>query len=109
MIKRGIFQGDSLSLLLFWLTIDPFSKILNYLNTGYDLNKSRGGKDNERVNHLFFMHDLKLYADLEEKLEELVRIFHRFSSYICMEFGLDNCAKITMNIRKKVTLEGIEV
>ena len=102
-IKRGIFQGDSLSPLLFCLTIDPLSKILNSLDTGYNLGRGRSRKENKRVNHLLFMDDLKLYADSEEKLEELVRTVHRFSNDICMEFGLDKCAKSTVKKGKKVT------
>ena len=36
-IKRGIYQGDSLSPLIFIMTIDPLTKLLNKSNTGYNL------------------------------------------------------------------------
>ena len=36
-IKRGIFQGDSLSPLLFCIAIDPLSKILKSSSNGYNL------------------------------------------------------------------------
>ena len=36
-IKRGIYQGDSLSPLIFIMTIGPLSKLLNNSNTGYNL------------------------------------------------------------------------
>ncbi|XP_068205180.1 uncharacterized protein T26G10.4-like [Palaemon carinicauda] len=55
------------------------------------------------------MDDLKLYADTGEKLEELIRTVHRFSSDICMDFGLDKCAEISIKKGKKVTSEGIGV
>ena len=34
-IKRGIFQGDSLSPLIFCLTLDPLSKLIKQENIGY--------------------------------------------------------------------------
>ena len=53
---RGLFQGDSLSPLLFCLSIMPLSHVLRSI----DSYKSRsfGG----RVTHLLFMDDLKVYA-----------------------------------------------
>ena len=63
-IKRGIFQGDSLSPLLFCLTIDPLSKLLKKQNIGYNIGKIRGDDAMKQVvSHLLFMDDLKLYAD----------------------------------------------
>ena len=55
-IKRGILQGESLSPLLFVLTLIPLSLILRKVKAGYDLGRNMGV-----VNHLFFMDDLKLY------------------------------------------------
>ena len=40
-IQRGIFQGDSLSSLLFCLIMDPLSKIIKEYDIGYDLGKSK--------------------------------------------------------------------
>ena len=51
-IKRGIFQGDSLSPILFALTWIPLSVILNKSKEGYSL-----GKDRAKLNHLLFMDD----------------------------------------------------
>ena len=55
-IKNGIFQGDSLSPLLFCLALAPLSNLLNNTNMGYTVYE-------ERLNHLFYMDDLKLYAE----------------------------------------------
>ena len=63
-IKKGIFQGDSLSPLLFILAIDPLSRALNRMNTGYNLNKRQ--EKPSTVNHLLFMDDLKLYNSKEQ-------------------------------------------
>ena len=41
-VKRGIFQGDSLSPLLFCIAIDPLSKLIKKESTGLSsLGKSR--------------------------------------------------------------------
>ena len=102
-IQRGIYQGDSLSPLLFCMTIDPLSKMLKSKNIGYNLGKVRGERTEiELISHLLFMDDLKLYAENDEKLNELVQIVHNFSKDICMEFGLDKCSKCTIRKGKKV-------
>ena len=55
-IRRGIFQGDSFSPLLFEITLLPLTHVLREIGMGYQLEKN-GAK----VNHLFCMEDLKLY------------------------------------------------
>jgi hypothetical protein len=35
-IQRGIFQGDSSSPLLFWISLIPLTEQLKRLNTGYE-------------------------------------------------------------------------
>lgn len=42
------------------------------------------------------------------KIKRPVRTIHRFSNDICMEFGLDKCAKRTMKKGKKITSDCIE-
>ena len=87
-IKCGIFQGDSLSPLLFCLALIPLSNELN--NTGY------GYKIFDRtINHLFSMDDLKLFAKNDQDLEGLLNTVKEFSNDIDMEFGLDKCAKVS--------------
>ena len=56
-IRRGIFQGDSLSPLLFVLVIIPLTLVLKQTKISHELEK--GGK---KINHLLFMDDLKLFA-----------------------------------------------
>jgi len=85
-IKRGIFQGDSLSPLLFCMALIPLSNELNNTQYGYKIY-------NKVINHLFYMDDLKLYAKDDQDLEGLLTTVKQFSQDIGMEFGLDKCAK----------------
>ena len=49
---RGIFQGDSLPVLLFILCVNPLSFLLNKLQ-GYRIGKN--GNRNRNISHLFFV------------------------------------------------------
>ena len=66
-IKRGIFQGDSLSPLLSILIMLPLTLVLQKMTAGY-----RFAKDMIPVNHLLFMDDLKLYGASKDHLDSLV-------------------------------------
>ena len=52
-----IFQGDSLSPLLFVLCMVPLSFVLKRSNDGYEWFGS-----GSKINHLLFMDDLKLFG-----------------------------------------------
>ena len=52
-IKRGIFQGDSFSPILFVLALIPITLVLRKSKMGYKLSK-----DGPVINHMFFMDDL---------------------------------------------------
>ena len=99
-IRRGIFQGDSLSPLLFCMAIDPLSKLLSKDQGGYNLSAGRQRDPAKRVNHLF-MDDLKVYGSNNIQLCHLLRIVHTFSQDIGMRFGLEKCAKCTLRQGKK--------
>ena len=101
-IKNGIFQGDSLSPLLFCLALAPLSNLLNKTNMGYTVYE-------ERLNHLFYMDDLKFYAKNDEKLEGLFHTVKMFSDDIDMEFGSDKCAKATLKRGKLKETSSIEI
>ena len=67
-IRRRIFQGDSLSPILFVLCLIPLSALLDGMGDGYKLGKDRG-----KLNHLLFMDDLKLYAKMKKSLTHFYR------------------------------------
>jgi hypothetical protein len=62
-IQRGIFQGDSLSPLLFCICLLPLTEQLNKLDTGYEEHTSK-----IKISHLLYMDDLKLIAKSEEEI-----------------------------------------
>ena len=79
-IKRGIFQGDSPSPLVFVLALIPLSLILRKAKAVYEFSESK-----EKINHLLFMDDLKLYSRSEKGLDSLVQTVRVFSEDIGMD------------------------
>ena len=103
-VKRGIFQGDSLSTLLFVLSMVPLSLILKKVNACYKWEKKE-----YKLNHLLFMDDLKLYAKSEEQTNTLERTVYVLSTDIGMEFRIKKCGILTMKRGKIVKSEGIKL
>ena len=101
-INRGIFQGDSLSPLLFCLALAPLSSLLNESSYGYEIY-------GQKVTHLFYMDDLKTYARDDEHQTGLLKIVKTFSDDIQMEFGLDKCAKVTFKRGRLTETTNIEL
>ena len=66
-IQRGIFQGDTLSPLLFIIAMMPLNHILRKCTARYKLSRSQ-----EKINHLMHMDDIKLSAKNEKELETLI-------------------------------------
>ena len=65
-IKRGIFQGDSLSPLLFTMSLNPLSKELQKTGYGYQVDEQT------KINCLFYVDDLKLYGTSDKQLTGLI-------------------------------------
>ena len=102
-IKRGIFQGDSVSPLHFIISLLPLSFLLNQHNLGYSLDCKGGPSISHRL------YDLKLYASSEEDMEKLVNTTSEFSDDIKMEFGLDKCASVKITKGSKTVFSGISL
>ena len=103
-IRRGIFQGDSLSPLLFVVCLIPLSLILRKTKGKYQLSK-----EGESINHLFFMDDLKLYGSDERQIDSLINTVRVFSNDIRMAFGLKKCGLVLMKRSKVVKYEGVDL
>ena len=103
-IKQGIFQGDSLSPLVFVFTLIPLSLIFRKAKAAYEFSESK-----EKINHFLFMDDLKLYSRSEKGLNSIVQIVHVFSEDIGMEFGIVKWAMLVLQKGKIVKSVGIEL
>ena len=90
---RGILQGDTLSLLLFALSVNP----LSYLLSKEDGFKLAVGKLKLNLSHLFFVDDLKLFTTTRDKLLKLLGIVTQFSNdvecYLGNQSALINVSK----------------
>lgn len=81
-INSDIFQGDSLSLLLFCIALAPLPSLSNEDNYMYKIS-------NAIITHLFYMDDLKIYAKSNEDQKDLLNTAKGFSDDIRMKFGLN--------------------
>ena len=101
-IRRGIFQGDSLSMLIFVICMIPLSMVLRKAKTGYVLG-------DVKVNQLLFMDDLKIFAKNKTEIESLLSTVKVISHDIGMEFGVKKCRVAIMKRGKLVESEEINL
>ena len=102
-IRREIFQGDILSSLLFMIYMIPLTHLLRKAKARSILG---GG---EKMNHLLFMGDFKLYGKSENKIKELLSTVEIFSQDIGMEFGIKKCGVIIINRGKVQSTDEIKL
>ena len=91
----GIYKGDSLSVILFGLALNPLSHLLRSTK-GYAYGKNR----QHQHTHSFLVDDLKLYASDINTVKRL-EIVTTFSKDIGMKFGEEKCA--FLQIEKGIT------
>ena len=103
-IQRGIFQEDAPSPLQFIIAMMPLNHILRKCATGYKLSRSQ-----EKINHLMYMDDIKLFAKNEKELETLIHAVRIYSQDIGMEFGIEKWAMHVMKSGKRHITDGIEL
>ena len=103
-IQRGIFQGGALSPLLFIIAMMPLNHILRKCAAGYKLSRSQ-----EKINHLMYMDDIKLFAKNEKELETLKYAVRIYSQDIGMEFSIEKCAMLDMKKGKRHMTDGIKL
>ena len=101
-IKRGIFQGDSLSFRIFTVCMIPLTKILQDAKAGYTLG-------DVKINHLFFMDDLKVYGKDKAETASLVSTVQLISQDIGTEFGIKKCGVVVLKRGKLCQSEGVKL
>ena len=90
--------------LLFVIVIMPLHHILVKCTAEYKLSKSQ-----EKINHLMYMDDIKLFAKNEKELETLKETVRIYSQDIGMEFGKEKCAVLAMKSGKQHMTEEIKL
>ena len=90
-IRRGIFQGDSFSPLLFVIALLPLTHILRETGMRYQLQNNEA-----KVNHLLFMNDLKLYGKNAKEIGSSIKTVWQCSEDIKIEFGILKCAIVAL-------------
>ena len=103
-IQRGIFQGDALSPLLFIIAMMPLNHILRKCIAGYKLSGSQ-----EKINHLMYMDDIKLFSKNEKELEIFIHAVRIYSQDIGTESGTEKCAMFVMKSGKRHMTDGMEL
>ena len=99
---RGIFQGDSLSPLIFIVALNPLSLIINRRCKGYKLGDIY-------ISHLWYMDDLKGYTDSHINLCKMANLIESMSNDIGMEFGLSKCKCVSIAKGKYCKSGGIKL
>ena len=94
-INTGIIQGDSLSPLLFLITMQLVSAELNK-RSGFEFEIKDNNKTKViKVNHMLFVDDLKLYGKTSRELEELLKTTERTLE----------CMNLKINVNKSSILK----
>ena len=86
--QTGVSQGDCMALILFILTVNPLSFLLN----------------KQFISHLFFLDDLKTYAQDIQEAKLQLDLITTFTKDINMQFCSDKCAYIYIERGKQVSL-----
>ena len=95
-IKSGIFQGDSLSPLLFCICLFPLTNILNRTKLGVPISRNKN-KNKKTINHLLYMDDIKIFAKGKKNMDRMLNLLQTFTNDITMKLNIQKCAIISVN------------
>uniref|UniRef100_H2ZXX1 Reverse transcriptase domain-containing protein n=1 Tax=Latimeria chalumnae TaxID=7897 RepID=H2ZXX1_LATCH len=91
-----------MSPMLFTIYLLPLTTLLKKSGLGFTIH-------NVTISHLLYMEDLKLCAKSNKDMLALTKIVKTFSKDICMQFGLDKCATVTINRGQVVRGDGLKL
>ena len=77
--------------MLFLVTLIPVTIILRTLKQEHSF-----GKGKERLNHLLFMDDLRLFGSNDNEINSLVKVVKIVSGDIGTKYGFDKCVVLKM-------------
>ena len=89
--RRGIFEGNSHSPLVFCIALTVLTNELNRADCGYQVHGTE-----RKISHLLYVDDLKLLGTNENDLKNEMKIVQTISKDINMNFGLEKCARICL-------------
>ena len=94
----------ALSPLRFIIAMMPFNHILRKCTAWYKRRRSQ-----EKINHLMYMDDIKLFAKKRKVLETLIHAVRIYNQDIGMECGIEKCAMLVMKRDNRHMTEGMEL
>lgn len=83
----GIYQGDALSPLLFCITLNPPSKIINKAGYRYTL------QNIANISHLLYIYVFKLYARGKRDIDSFIHMIRIYSKDSGVSFRLEKCSR----------------
>ena len=92
-IRRGIFQGDSMSPLIFCMCLFPLTNLLNRTKIGVSISNRK----EKKINHLMYMDDIKIYANGDKNMSRLLNLLQKFNEDVNMTLGVEKCATLRIN------------
>ena len=82
------------------MALSSLSTTLNQTSAGFKLEPNN---DESRITHLAFMDSIKIYAELNNKLSDLIYATNHFSENLRMPFGIEKCAQVHI-VRGKLNI-----
>ncbi|GAB1223672.1 hypothetical protein ENUP19_0158G0032 [Entamoeba nuttalli] len=106
-VERGIIQGDSLSPLLFVLSIDVLSKQLDKQISKLNI-KMNGEEKQVQLNHILYMDDLKIMTNILDEMEKAHKLTKEIFNAIGLKINVEKSGIMT-NINSQINGELAEL